>query len=88
MARIVVIGAGIVGLATAWQLQRRGHQVTVVERRDGVAEGTSFANAGQLSYAYVAPFAGPGVLSSIPHWLLQADGPLRLAGVLNPAFMR
>lgn len=88
MARIVVIGAGIVGLATAWQLQRRGHQVTVIERRDGVAEGTSFANAGQLSYAYVAPFAGPGVLSNIPRWLLQADGPLRMAGVLNPAFMR
>jgi D-amino-acid dehydrogenase len=88
MARIVVIGAGIVGLATAWQLQRRGHQVTVIERRDGVAEGTSFANAGQLSYAYVAPFAGPGVLSRIPRWLLQEDGPLRVAGVLDFAFMR
>ncbi len=87
MARIVVIGAGIVGLATAWQLQRRGHEVTVIERRDGVAEGTSYANAGQLSYAYVAPFAGPGVLSCIPRWLLQVDGPLRVAGVLDPAFM-
>lgn len=87
MARIVVIGAGIVGLATAWQLQKRGHRVSVIERRDGVAQGASYANAGQLSYAYVAPFAGPGVLSSLPRWLLREDGPLRMAGVLDPAFL-
>jgi D-amino-acid dehydrogenase len=73
----IVLGAGVVGLTTAWYLQADGHQVTVIERNDDVASETSFANGGQLSYSYVAPLAAPGVLSKLPNWLLRRDSPVR-----------
>ena len=75
--RAIVLGAGVVGLTTAWYLQADGHRVTVIERNDDVASETSFANGGQLSYSYVAPLAGPGVLSKLPNWLLRRDSPIR-----------
>ena len=74
---VLVIGAGVIGLATAWYLRADGHQVTVVERNQDVALETSFANGGQLSYSYVAPLAGPGVLAKLPGWLLREDSPVR-----------
>ncbi len=72
----IVLGAGVVGLTTAWYLRADGHQVTVIDRNDDVASETSFANGGQLSYSYVAPLAGPGVLSKLPNWLLRRDSPV------------
>ena len=75
--RVVVLGAGVIGLATAYYLVRDGHDVAVVDRNDGVALETSYANGAQLSYSYVAPLAGPGVLPKIPPWLLRRDSPLR-----------
>jgi D-amino-acid dehydrogenase len=82
--RVAVLGAGVVGLATAWWLARDGHDVVVVDRNDGVALETSFANGAQLSYSYVAPLAGPGVLPKIPPWLLRRDSPLRFYPKLDP----
>jgi D-amino-acid dehydrogenase len=81
---VVVLGAGVVGLTTAYYLRRDGHRVTVVDRNDGVALETSFANGAQLSYSYVAPLAGPGVLPKIPPWLLRRDSPLRFYPALDP----
>ncbi|GJG93660.1 D-amino acid dehydrogenase [Cupriavidus pauculus] len=75
--RVAIVGAGVVGMTTAWRLANDGHEVTVVERHDGPGEETSFANGGQLSYSYVAPLAGPGVLSKVPGWLLDRDSPMR-----------
>ncbi len=75
--RVVILGAGVIGLSTAYYLLRDGHQVTIVDRNDGVALETSYANGAQLSYSYVAPLAGPGVLPKIPPWLLRRDSPLR-----------
>ena len=80
--RIVVIGAGVTGLAAAWYLAEDGHQVTVIDKNAGPGEESSFANGAQLSYSYVAPLAGPGVLPKIPPWLLRRDSPLRF----SPAF--
>lgn len=59
--RIVIIGGGVVGLATAWELIKRGHQVQLLERNAEPGSATSFANGGQLSYRYVAPLADSGV---------------------------
>lgn len=81
---IAVLGAGVVGLASALYLERDGHRVTIIERERGVGLGTSFANGGQLSYSYVAPLAGPGVLPKIPPWLLRGDSPLRLHLKFDP----
>lgn len=81
---IVVIGAGVVGLASAWYLQQDGHEVTVVDRAASVGMGTSHANGGQLSYRYITPLADPDILGKIPGWLLQSDGPIRFRPRLDP----
>ena len=81
--RVAVLGAGITGLATAWYLLEDGHEVTVVDKNVGPGLGTSYANGAQLSYSYVAPLAGPGVLPKIPPWLLRRDSPLRFYPALD-----
>lgn len=82
--RVCVIGAGVVGVTSAYFLARQGYGVTLVDSREHPAEMSSFANGGQLSYSYVAPLAGPGVLSNVPSWLLRADSPLRFRPRLDP----
>ncbi len=72
-----VLGAGVVGITTAYYLAQAGHKVTVIERNHQAGLETSYANGGQLSYSYVAPLAGPGVVPKIPPWLLRRDSPLR-----------
>lgn len=81
---IVIIGAGIVGLTSAWYLQNAGHRVTVVDRHPAVGMGTSQANGGQLSYRYIAPLADPDVLSKIPGWMLRRDAPVRFRPRFDP----
>ncbi len=81
---IVVIGAGIVGLTTAWYLRQEGHRVTLVERAPTVGMGASHANGGQLSYRYVAPLADPDVLEKLPGWMLQRDAPVRFRPRFDP----
>jgi D-amino-acid dehydrogenase len=75
---IVVVGAGIVGLATALTLQVRGHSVLVLER-DEIAAGPSRGNAGALAFSDVLPLASPGIMRQAPRWLLDPLGPLALA---------
>lgn len=86
--RITVIGAGVIGLATAYALVREGHSVDLIDARDSVASATSFANGGQLSYRYVAPLADAGVPWQALGWLLKGDSPLRLRLRLDPAQWR
>ena len=85
---ITVIGAGVIGVTSAYFLARQGHDVVLVDACTEPAQGASQANGGQLSYSYVAPLAGPGVLSSVPGWLLRGDAPLRWRPALDPAQWR
>ena len=82
--RIAVIGAGIVGVTTAFELARDGHQVTVFERRGSVAEETSFANAGVVAPGYITPWAAPGMPAKVLRHLLSRHAPVRLALPLAP----
>ena len=82
--KILILGAGVAGVASAWYFWRDGHEVTVLDRNAGVALETSFANGGQLSYSYVAPLASPSVIPKIPPWLLRRDSPLRFRPELDP----
>ena len=75
--RVAVIGAGVVGLATASQLQLRGHQVTLVDPR-APGEHCSFGNAGCLSRASCVPLGLPGSWKKVPGWLLDPSGPLSI----------
>jgi D-amino-acid dehydrogenase len=72
-----VVGAGIVGCATAYALARDGWQVTLVDAAASPGQGATLANGAQLSYSYVEPLATPAALASLPRWLLAADSPLR-----------
>ncbi|MBJ7539738.1 D-amino acid dehydrogenase [Marinomonas transparens] len=76
--RICVLGAGVVGLTSAYYLAKKGFQVTVIDRQPGVALETSFANAGQISPGYSAPWAGPGIPLKAVKWLMQKHAPLRI----------
>lgn len=82
--KVCVIGAGVIGVTSAYFLARQGHDVVLVDSRARPATVSSYANGGQLSYSYVAPLAGPGVLPSVPGWLLRADSPLRFRPRLDP----
>jgi D-amino-acid dehydrogenase len=75
--RVCVLGAGVVGLATAYELEREGHQVTVIDRARA-GGGASGANGAQLSYAYVQPLADPAIWAQLPRLLLAPDSPLKL----------
>ena len=76
--RIVVVGAGVVGVTTAYELSSRGHEVTVLERQAIAGNETSKGNAAQRSYGVVYPWADPKmVLKALP-WLLKQDGPLKM----------
>ncbi len=75
--RVTVIGAGIVGCATAYQLQRDGHEVTLVDAQNEVGRVSSYANGAQLSYSYVEPLASPATLRALPSLLLARDSALR-----------
>ena len=74
---VVVIGAGIVGLACATYLQRDGRKVVVVDP-GGPGEGASYGNAGGLNGSSIVPVAMPGVLGKVPQWLLDPEGPLSI----------
>lgn len=86
--QILILGAGVTGLCAAYALARDGHAVSVIERNPEAAREASFANGGQLSYSYVAPLAGPGVVPKIPGWLLKSDSPMRFRPRLDPAQWR
>jgi D-amino-acid dehydrogenase len=74
--KILVLGAGVVGVAGAWYLAAAGHEVTVIERRDTAGLETSFANGGQISAGHAEPWAKPSVLPKILRWLGREDAPL------------
>lgn len=82
---IAIVGAGIVGVSTAYELAADGHQVTVFERHASVAEGASFANAGVLAPGYVTPWAAPGMPAKVIGHLLARHAPVRVTRPLAMA---
>src|SRR4051812_26869873 len=74
--KVMVLGAGVTGVTTAWYLAQRGHEVTVVERRGAAAMETSFANGGQISVSHAEPWANPGAPLKVLQWLGKEDAPL------------
>ena len=74
--KTIVLGAGIIGISTAWHLLERGHEVTVVERQSDAALETSFANAAQISVSYCEPWANKHAPLKMLQWMFQNDAPL------------
>ncbi|WP_241360149.1 FAD-dependent oxidoreductase, partial [Escherichia coli] len=74
--KVLVLGAGVAGVSSVWYLAEAGHEVTVIDRTEGVAMETSFANAGQLSYGYTTPWAAPGIPTKALKRLFKSHPPL------------
>jgi D-amino-acid dehydrogenase len=83
--RIAVVGAGIIGVTTAFELAVDGHDVTVFERRSAAAEETSFANAGVIAPGYVTPWAAPGMPAKVARYLFSEHAPVRVSWPLAAA---
>jgi D-amino-acid dehydrogenase len=76
--RVLVLGSGVIGVTSAYYLALKGFEVTVIDRQPAVGLETSFANAGQISPGYAAPWAGPDVPLKALKWLLQRHAPLSI----------
>ncbi|WP_431099065.1 D-amino acid dehydrogenase [Polaromonas aquatica] len=74
--KVVVLGAGIIGVSTAWHLLERGHEVTVVDRQPAAALETSFGNAAQISVSYCEPWANKDAPLKALKWMFRDDAPL------------
>ncbi len=86
--KVLVLGGGVIGVSTAWYLAQAGHEVELVDRQSGPALETSFANAGEVSPGYSAPWAGPGVPVKAIKWMLMQHSPLVIWPLLDPAMWR
>ena len=86
--KVLVLGGGVIGVASAYYLAKAGHEVELVDRQSGPALETSFANAGEISPGYSAPWAGPGVPIKAIKWMLMQHSPLVIWPMLDPAMWR
>ena len=82
--KVVVMGAGVIGVTTAYYLARQGAEVTVLDRQPGPGLETSYANAGELSYGMTSPWAAPGVPMKALKWLFMKRRPLFIWPLISP----
>jgi D-amino-acid dehydrogenase len=87
LVKVLVLGAGVIGVTAAYELAGAGHEVTVVDRQPAPALETSFANAGEVSPGYSAPWAGPGVPLKAIKWLAMHHRPLVIRPHIDIAFI-
>jgi D-amino-acid dehydrogenase len=86
--RVLVLGAGVIGVTTAYYLAKAGFEVTILDRQPGPGLETSFGNAGEISPGYASPWAGPGVPLKAVRWMLDKYGPLVVRPQWDPAMWR
>lgn len=86
--KICILGAGVIGVSTAFALARQGHDLIVIDKGSDVAEGASHANGAQLSYSYVDPFAGPDIVKKLPAYLLGTDPAIQLGVSFKPDYLK
>lgn len=85
---IIVLGAGVTGITSAWYLRQAGHEVTVIDRQPAAGLETSFANGGQVSVSHAEPWANPGAPAKVLKWLMKEDAPLLFRLRADPAQWR
>ena len=82
--RILILGAGVIGVTSAWYLRQQGHEVVVIDREAAPGLSTSFANAGQVSPGYASPWPAPGIPLKAVKWLLSRHAPLAIKPTGDP----
>ncbi len=85
--KVAVLGAGVVGVTSAYYLAKAGHEVRVIDRQPAAALETSYANAGEISPGYASPWAAPGIPAKAVKWLLMDHPPLILRPKFDPAMI-
>lgn len=86
--KITILGAGVIGVTSAYYLAKAGHEVTVLDRQSGPALETSFANAGEISPGYASPWAAPGIPQKALKWLFMKHAPLIIRPMVDAATWR
>ena len=86
--KVVVLGAGVIGVTSAYYLAEAGHEVVLIDRQPGPGLETSFANAGEISPGYASPWAAPGIPVKALRWLFMHHAPLILKLRFDPAMLR
>jgi len=86
--RVIILGSGVIGVASAWYLAKAGHDVVVLDRQPGPAQETSAGNAGQISPGYAAPWAAPGIPLKAIKWMFQRHAPLAIRPSLGDHQLR
>ncbi len=84
---ITIIGGGVIGLCSAYYLQKEGYHVTVIERGD-ITDGCSFGNMGYISPSHFVPLASPGIISEGLKWMLSSTSPFYIKPRLNWPLMQ
>ncbi len=87
MAKVIIAGGGVIGLCSAYYIQKEGHQVTVIDRGD-IKTGTSFGNAGYISPSHFIPLASPGIVAKGLRWMLSSSSPFYIKPRLNGDLIR
>ncbi|MBT3765662.1 MAG: D-amino acid dehydrogenase [Rhodospirillales bacterium] len=85
--KTLVLGAGVIGVTSAYYLALAGHEVTVIDRHPGAALETSFANGGLVSPSHAEPWAGPDTPGQIIKWFCRQDAPFRFRLQSDPGFL-
>jgi D-amino-acid dehydrogenase len=86
--KVIVLGSGVIGTASAYYLAQQGHEVTVIDRQPAAGLETSYANAGEVSPGYSAPWAAPGIPIKAMKWLLMRHSPLVIRPGADPDMWR
>jgi len=87
MKNCIVIGGGVIGLCTAYYLQKSGHKVTLIDQ-SGMDEGASYVNAGYISPSHIVPLSAPGVVKKGIQWMFDPSSPFYVKPRLDPDFLR
>lgn len=87
MAHVGIVGGGIIGLCSAYYLQKAGHQVTLFDQTP-IADGCSFGNAGMIVPSHIIPLAQPGMIAKGMRWMLKSTSPFYVKPRLNKELMR
>ena len=85
--QITIIGAGVIGLTTAYYLQKEGHEVTIIDRGNG-SNNCSFGNAGYISPSHFIPLASPGIVAQGLKWMLSSTSPFYIKPRLDTSLIK
>ena len=78
--KVTIVGGGVIGLCSAYYLQKAGHEVTVIDRGD-ITDGCSFGNMGYISPSHFIPLATPGIVSQGLKWMMSSSSPFYIKTV-------